>query len=165
MKDALFKKTFKAFFFTSVIFFSSVSVFSQDQNLNPITYLKQSQSLNEVRDFMTQVREDLESYFLIYDHPIKSGSDVECFERSKSEVLKSVSKAIFLTLKLYPDEELPVDEALSDLKGYLKEATYMECVSTKKLTNKKIENHVFSSKSGRFFIRLDFFSPLDSSKE
>ena len=165
MKIALFNifKLIHLSLITGLIFISTTS-FAEDQmieNLSQIKSLKDSQALTSVREFMASVHEDLETYYVINERNLKLPAKHTCVFKTKAEVVRIVTKSIMHTLKLYPDEELPVEEAVNDLKGYLRAETYEVCTFTRVVKDEKFEHSLFYSQSGTFYLRLDFVAPVN----
>lgn len=170
MKNAL-SSLFKALIAISILVSSSSALSVENQNENQIDNqvenivtlrnLKDSSALTEVRDFMTSVRADLESYYIISDRNLKLPARHVCVYKTKAEVLRTVTKSIMHTLKLYPDEELPVEEAVNDLRSFLRAETYEVCTFSRVVKEEKIEHTLFYSQSGTFYLRLDFISPVN----
>lgn len=133
----------------------------QARNTRQITSLSQSEAMTTIREFMTEVHEDLESYYLISDKNLKLPTDAVCGTKTKAEVVRTITKSIMHTLKLYPDEELPVSEAVEDLKLYLVDASYKTCTYSKVVRGLRVERALFYFSNARLAIRLDFFSPVE----
>lgn len=126
-----------------------------------VNSLKDSPSIGVVRDFMNEVHNDLETYYVINERNLKLPTKHQCFAKNKSEVVRFVTKSIMHTLKMYPDEELPVVEAIADLKKYLKADSYEMCTFTRIIKEEKYEHSLFYSLDGTFYLRLDFVAPVN----
>ncbi|MCK6596336.1 MAG: hypothetical protein L6Q33_14140 [Bacteriovoracaceae bacterium] len=131
------------------------------RNPRELTSLSQSESFTTIREFMAEVHEDLESYYLISDKNFKLPPEAVCVSKTKAEVVRTLTKSIMHTLKLYPDEELPVSEAVEDLKLYLYEANYKTCTYSKVTRGLRVERALFYFSNARLAVRLDFFSPVE----
>lgn len=138
---------------------AEINVELKARNSRELTSLSQSESFSTVREFMVEVHEDLESYYLISDKNLKLPEDAVCVTKTKAEVVRIITKSIMHTLKLYPDEELPVSEAVDDLKLYLYEAQYKTCSYKKVSRGLSAERTLFYFGNSRLAVRLDFFSP------
>ncbi len=142
--------------------FCTLSVKANDLSIEPllkVDHLKDSPSISIVRDFMNEVHSDLDSYYVIQDRNLKLPLKHSCVQKSKTEVVRMITKSIMHTLKFYPDEDLPISEAISDLKMYLKEDKYEMCSFSRIIKDEKFDHSLFYSLDGAFFLRLDFITP------
>lgn len=161
MKIALFNFLKALVLGSAILGFNLHADEGSSETLTQMRSLKDSSSLTIVREFMTSVRADLESYYVINDRHLKLPAKHICTMKTKADVVRLVTKSIMHTLKLYPDEELPVEEAILDLKSYLRADTYEMCTFSRVVKEEKYEHTLFYSQSGTFYLRLDFIAPLN----
>lgn len=166
MKNALFSFSKFLILMTSFLALNlhADELKNDDLNSEPLAQiktLKDSPSLTIVREFMAEVRADLETYYVVSDRNLKLPAKHLCTVKTKAEVVRIITKSIMHTLKLYPDEELPVSEAIADLKSYLRAETYEMCTFSKVVKEEKYDHSLFYSQSGTFYLRLDFVAPVN----
>lgn len=102
-------------------------------NLQPsyaknIKSFSDSTALTNIAQFMIESSEDLPVSNRISDMRLVVKDTSSCVQVNKEAVINDVGSAIFNVLRFYPDEELPIEEALSDLSDYLKSDSYFKCV-------------------------------------
>ena len=93
-----------------------------------IKSFKDSQSLTEISQFMQDNLEDLPVAYRIGDKKLKSPPTNNCTEVTPDSIIKDVVNAIKVELRRFPDEELPVEDAINDLKEYLGDQTFKKCI-------------------------------------
>ncbi len=100
----------------------------------PLSYAKNIKSFNDsialtsIAQFMIDSSEDLPVSNRISDTKLAIKDTLACVAVDKQVVINDVSNAIFNVLRFYPDEELPIEEALNDLSDYLSSDRYLKCV-------------------------------------
>ena len=111
----------------------SISSFAQ-----PIKSFNDSQSILTIIQFLNDSSEDLKTSFQISDKKLVFKDASKCISATSSDVINEVQKAINNILKFYPDEELPVEEAIADFSSYLEELPLQKCTFVQHLTGKDI---------------------------
>ena len=87
-----------------------------------------SQSLIEISQFMQDNLEDLSVAYRISDKKLKLTQINNCTEVTADSIIKDVANAIKVELRRFPDEELPVEGAINDLKEYLGDQAFKKCI-------------------------------------
>ncbi len=120
-----------------------------------------SQALITISEFMTDNAEDMPSSNRISDKKLRLKDTSECTSVNASAVVKEVESAIRKVMRLYPDEDLPVDEALSDLSSYLENKTYKKCMIDQSNKQMKMNTVYFFDSSDKKHVKVDTITLLN----
>lgn len=132
--------------------FFSVAIKSQARTIHSF---HDSQALMTIAQFMIDNAEDMRNSIRISDKKLTIKDASTCTVVSSKEVIKTVDAAILAILRLYPDEELPVDEALSDLADYLGTGPLTKCNILQKNERMKINAIYFFDKTNDIHVKVD----------
>ncbi len=114
-----------------------------------------SQALLTISAFMIDTASDSPSSYRISDKKLKLKDTSACVDVNASVVIKEVKNAINGVLRLYPDEELPVDEAISDLTDYLENSSYKMCIIYQDNSLVKMKTIYFFDSSDKKHVKVD----------
>lgn len=132
----------------SVLFTASVQARS-------ITSFKDSYALLSIAQFMSDAKEDLPHAVLLSDKKINIKDASACVKVSSADVIEEATVAIKKVLRFYPDEELPIDEALSDLEDYLDNKSFKRCLFEKTTKDHLIKTTYFMNAGNSIHLRVD----------
>lgn len=138
----------------ALIFFA-LFIFSLSSYARSIKSFSDSQALITISAFMIDTASDSSSSFRISDQKLKLKDTSSCVDVNASAVLTEVMIAINGALRLYPDEELPVDEAISDLTDYLGNNSYKKCVLFQDNSHIKVKTVYFFDSSDKLHVKVD----------
>ena len=101
-------------------------------NLSPsyakdIKSFSDSIALTSIAQFMIDSADDLPLSNRISDVKLAVKNISSCVQVDKQTVMNDVANAILNVLHFYPDEELPIENALNDLSDYLSSNEYYKC--------------------------------------
>ena len=136
-------------------FIFSFFIFSQSSFARSINSFSDSQALSTIAEFMMDSASDSISSKLISDKKIKIKDGQACTLVNANDVIKAVESAINTVLRLYPDEELPVEEAISDLRDYLQNKTYHKCSFFQTKSHSSFSGEYFVDSSDKIHVKVD----------
>ncbi|MGZ3790547.1 MAG: hypothetical protein ACXVLQ_18670 [Bacteriovorax sp.] len=114
-----------------------------------------SQALMTIAQFMVDSASDTPTSSRISDEKLNLKDTSKCVDVSSAIVIKEVESAIKNVFHFYPDEELPIEEALADLSDYLKKKTYKECTLYQKSDLLLIKTLYFFDSEDKKHIKVD----------
>jgi hypothetical protein len=109
---------------------------------------------------MVDNAEDMPVSSRISDKKLKVPDLSICETVSSEKVLKEVASAIKSVLRLYPDEELPIEEAMEDLKDYVGAGPLKKCTVTQANQHKKIVVSYFFDAKDKIHVKVDTITLL-----
>lgn len=145
------------FILASLILLSSHSAYSQDR---AITSFKDSEALLTIAEFMRENAEDLKVSFRISDKKLKVLKTDACISVTGQAVIKDVQSAVNTFLRLFPDEELPLEEAFSDLSVYLGNSRLKKCDVSRTDNQKQVQTAYYYDESDKIHIKVDTITLL-----
>lgn len=145
-----------AFLFFAIL----ISISSTPSMARTITSFSDSQALMTVAQFMIDNAEDMPISSRISDKKLKVPDPSICEAVSSEKVLKEVSSAIKIVLRLYPDEELPIEEAMEDLRDYISPGPLKKCTVTQSNQYKKINVSYFFDSTDKIHVKVDTITLL-----
>jgi hypothetical protein len=125
-------------FFICIIF----SLYAPTCFSNNISQFSDSLAINSIAQFLSDNAEDMPISARISDKKLFIPDTSRCTMASSLEVILQVEAAINKVLRLFPDEEQPIDEAINDLTQYLGPGPYTKCQFNYR-NNQKIINSVY----------------------
>ncbi len=135
----------------------SINIFSRE-----INSISNSPAINEIVSFINDNREEFASYYKISDKVFEIKNYEGCSVVGDQEIAKDFSKSFKLILAKYPDEELPFDEAIADLKNFLDHKSYYRCSKVGSNSNgDAVEVHYYQSLDKVIYLRIDNIAPAN----
>ena len=108
-------------------FFALINATKADAST--IKSFQDSNALTTIAEFLLDSTSDLPPEFHISDKKIKLTDTSSCTDGIDASVpLKEVQSAIKTVLRRFPDEDLPVEDAINDLTDYLDHQTFKKCI-------------------------------------
>jgi len=144
------------------LFFIVLSI--SNQLLASDRYIKSfrdSVALSSISQFLDDAAEDVKVSTRISDHKMKIKDQSLCVVAPAKEALKQAELAIRGVLRLYPDEELPFEEAMVDLANYLDNRELKKCLLVQTQSHKKIQSLYYFDQSGEVQLKIDVISLVD----
>lgn len=141
-----------------LFFFFLYSIPSYSQ---PIKSFNDSQSILTIIHFLMDNAEDMKTSVRLSDRKYVLKNTEACAPVSSNEALKEIRIAINSIFSLYPDEELPVEEALADLQSYLGNNSFLKCISFESRGRKIIRSSYFVDSSDSVHVKIDTISSFD----
>lgn len=134
-----------------------VLIFSITQAVSArtITSFKNSAPLLTVALFMSDVRDDLPHSVIISDKKMAIKDASACINVSVDEVREETIKGIKKVLRFYPDDELPLEQALADLEDYLDQKTFKKCQFERTTSDHLIKTTYFLDTADKIHLRMD----------
>lgn len=120
-----------------------------------ITSFNDSQALLTIAQFMRDNADDLASSSRISDKKMKIKDLSNCEVVNPSVVIKEVQTAIKNVLRMFPDEELPLEEAMADLSEYIGTAPLKHCKIVQENQYKKIFVSYFFDANDKIHVKVD----------
>ena len=142
------------------LFITLILTLSNPSFARTITSFNDSQALMTVAQFILDNAEDLATSSRISDKKLKIKDDSACEPVNKKQVLKEVERAIYGIMRLYPDEELPIEEAMMDLEDYLGNGSFKKCLFSQKNQHKLIQVSYFFNSAHNAQVRVDTITLL-----
>ncbi len=146
MKVAIF------FIFLAMSFGLSANTFRHIQSF------QDSSSISTIAQFLNDASEDVNVSTRISDKKMKVRDIELCTPANSKKALKEAELVIKSVLKLYPDEELPFEEALFDLENFLDNREYTRCTIVQIKANKKIQSIYYFDTLDEVHLKLDIIS-------
>jgi hypothetical protein len=104
---------------------------------------------------MVDNAEDMPIQVRISDKKLVLKDTSKCKAVTSAQVRSIVESAINSIFKLYPDEELPVEEALSDLLDYLGTAPLKKCDISQSNDHMKVNSVYIFDSSNQVHVKVD----------
>lgn len=139
-----------AFLFLILIFFYSNSIYA-----GTIKSFNDSQALLTVAQFLGDNAPDMKISTRISDNKINIKDPSNCHPVGSAFVLKVARDAMVNVFNFYPDEELPVEEALNDLKEYIGSSELKMCLFSKNNSEMKISIVYFFDRQDKIHLKVD----------
>ena len=125
-----------------------------------IQSFQDSASISSIAQFLKDASEDVSVSTRISDKKMKVRDFELCTPASSQKALKEAEVVIKSFLRLYPDEELPFEEALGDLENYLDNREFTRCTIVQIKSNKKIQSIYYYDFLDEVHLKLDVISLL-----
>lgn len=134
--------------------------FSSSIHARTISSFNDSPALQTIAQFMADNGEDMVISNRLSDKKLTVKDTSACVVVNSSEVMSVVLSAIKGVLRLYPDEELPIDEALDDLQSYVGYGSLIKCSLEQQNAHKKISVLYYFDLSHKIHIKVDTITLL-----
>lgn len=144
-----------AFYFFFLIFANSFELHART-----ITTFHDSPAIMNIAQFMIDNAEDLPVSNRISDKKLIVKEPGNCIVVDSSAVIKEVQAAIKSVLRLFPDEELPIEEAMSDLADYIGPGPLFKCTVIQSNRIKKIVVSYFYDHTDSVHVKVDTITLL-----
>lgn len=109
-----------AAFFIALFLFTSVQA-------RTIYNLNQSSALQTISNMLSEYAEDLGTSYQFTDKPLTIKDVSKCTQVESNIAILSFKEAMDSVLKTFPDEPIPYNEALADMKDYIGTAPLTLC--------------------------------------
>lgn len=139
-----------AFYFFFLSLLASSPLFART-----ITSFNDSPALVTIAQFMIDNAEDMAVSSRISDKKLKVNDQSACEVVSSSLVIAEVQSAIKSVLRMYPDEELPLEEAMNDLQDYVGTGSLVKCNVIQINQHKKILVSYFFDSTDKIHVKVD----------
>lgn len=137
-----------AVFFISLFFAVTIQA-------RTITSFNQSNAILMIATSLSENSEDLKTSYLITDKKMKLNPDAKCEVVDAHNALIAFKLAMDNILKMFPDEEIPYEEALNDIKDYLDNQQLTLCKILHKNSKHKILTLYYFDHSDKIHLRID----------
>lgn len=137
------------------ILFCVLSTFSSITHARSIKSFSDSQAITTISEFMMDSASDTTSSYRFSDKKLKLKDTSSCVDVNASDVIKEVENAIKNVLRYYPDEELPVEEAISDLTDYLENNSYKKCIVFQTIKKQSVRSVYFFDSRDVKHVKVD----------
>jgi hypothetical protein len=141
-------------------FFICLLVLSFNTYARTITSFKQSDAIQSISNMLSENDEDLQTAFKISDKKYAIRDMSKCGPVDPSVAWHAFKDAIDSLTKLFPDEEIPVQEALNDMKDYLDNTPLTLCKFFYNNSEKQTVMLYFFDKSDKIHLRVDRVTEL-----
>lgn len=135
------------------------ALFIQAAHARSVTSFKKSDSLTAIAQFLYEVGPDLPSSVKLSDRKVSEIDFQRCVLVSTEVVLDDAEKSIRQVLRYFPDEEVPFEEALTDLEDYLDNQSFYQCFFHKTAKHFSVNSTYYVDASDRIHLRLDKITP------
>jgi hypothetical protein len=137
----------------AVFFISLFIIFSLEART--ITSFNQSSAILMIANSLSENSEDLKTSFIISDKKIKLNPEAKCEAVDANNALIAFKFAMDNVLKMFPDEEIPYEEALNDMKDYLDNQPLTLCKILHKNSKHKILTLYYFDRSDKIHLKID----------
>ena len=144
-----------AFLVLALIFSFSTPTYAQ-----PIKSFNDSQSILTIAQFMIDNAEDMKTSVHLSDRKFTVKDTSACVTVTTKDVLKHTQNAINIIFKFYPDEELPVEEAMIDLEAFLGTNLFKKCMFVQYKGKKTVQSSYFFDSSDTIHVKVDTISTI-----
>ncbi len=120
-----------------------------------IQSFKDSDALINLTQFLYDVGEDLEVSLKISDKKVTIKDTSKCTTSAAGEALTLFEKAVMKVLRYYPDEDVPFEQAMTDLNDYLNNVRLKKCLFEKETKQSLVKTTYFEDASGKIHLRID----------
>lgn len=137
-----------AAFFISLFILTSVQA-------RTIFSFNDSIALQSISSMLTDYTEDLHVSYRISDKKNIIKDQSRCEQVGSDVALDAFKEAINAVLKVFPDEEIPYNEALNDMKDYLDVAPLTLCKYVRPGIETQVVTLYFFNNKDKIFLRID----------
>lgn len=137
------------------LFMIIATTFTSNASARTITSFRASEAITTVAQFMYDVAEDVPVSTRISDKKINIKDFSKCTDVKAEDALADFEKSVKRILRLYPDEEIPFEQALIDMEDYLDHTSYKKCMFQNKSTQSKTSTAYYTDVSDKIHLRLD----------
>ena len=132
-----------------------IAAYSTQASARSITSLRQSDAITAVAEFLYDVGEDVQESTRLTDKKIILKDLSSCVTVTSQKVLDDVHLAIRKVMRFYPDEDVPFEQALTDLEDYLDNQSYKKCTMLNKTTKSITRTSYFMNSNHKIHLCLD----------
>ena len=137
----------------------SIFIFSSVQ-ARTIFSFRQSNAIMSITNMLSENAEDLNNSFQISDRKNTIKDTSSCEQVESSVALIAFKEAMDSVLRMFPDEEIPYNEALTDMNNYLDMAPLTLCKFFRATTEKQIVTLYFFNLDTKIHLRIDKMTRL-----
>ena len=137
-----------------------IAAFSMKASARTITSFQDSDALMTVTAFMYDVAEDIPVSTGLTDKKVNLKDFSNCVDVAADTILSDVELGIKRVLRVYPDEEIPFEQALADLEDYLDHQSFKKCSSVTTSPQAHIESVYYVDHNDKIHLRMDNTSLL-----
>lgn len=130
-------------------------VLLENASARTITRFRDSESLTVMAQFLFDSSEDIPQPIRLSDKKINIKDLNKCTSVSAEHVYSDVANSINKVLRFYPDEDLPFEQALTDLEDYLDHRTFKKCIFEKVTPNSTLHTTYYRDQKDQIHVRLD----------
>lgn len=138
-----------------VLFSLFLVIYPDKSSARTITNFRDSDAITTIAQFMYDVAEDVPVSVRLTDKKLNIKDFSKCTDVKALEVLTHVESAIKKVLRYYPDEEIPVEQALMDMEDYLGHGGYKKCMFEKKSSQSITKSTYYVDQDEQIYVRLD----------
>ncbi|MBC7430166.1 MAG: hypothetical protein H7336_16250 [Bacteriovorax sp.] len=120
-----------------------------------IYLFKDSDAISTIAQFMYDVAEDVPVSTRLTDKKVNVSDLSKCTDVTANDVLSDVKTSIKRVLRFYPDEEVPFDQAMTDLEDFLDHKDYKKCSFQNKSSQSQTKSTYYTDASDKIHLRLD----------
>lgn len=125
-----------------------------------IQSLNDSDAIVQISMFMNENHEDFASIVKISDKKINVPNKIIPSVVHASDVLNAYQQSFRIIMSKYPDEELPYEEALSDMEDYLDNQDYKRYdIDQNFFSDHDRKSIYFQSLDDKIHLRMDIIAP------
>lgn len=145
-------------------FIFALFILGQSVQAAPVTSFNDSDAIITITQFMNDVKEDLPNAVTLSDKKMVIKDVSSCLEVTADNVLDETLKGIKKVLRFYPDEELPIEEAVADLESYIGKKSYSRCLFEKTTREHIIRTIYFFDAKDKIHLRVDNWTLLTAGQ-
>ena len=142
---------YAAFF---ICLFISIQI-STSAEARTIFSFKQSDAIQSIANMLSENAEDLKVSFQISDKKNIIKDTTQCSQVESNVALLSFKEAMDSVLRMFPDEEIPYNEAMADMKDYLDMTPLTLCKFVRAGIETQVITLYFFDKSDKIHLRID----------
>lgn len=151
MKDIV-----KTFFLPIFVTVMMLVLAPSAHSAQPVGGFSQSNALSIVLDTIYDASFDFEGMYIITHNIEFLGEKKKCSQVSVNMILRHFKKIFDEFISYYPDEELPYDQALRDLKKILGSGKYQRCHEVSTSAQGHIDVTHYQSLETQLWIRIEY---------
>ena len=138
-------------------------IFSLQVNARQIQSLSSSYAINQILSYLNDNVEEFHAVYRLSDKSFVIKDASNCSNVEARDVALEVKKSFDKILLKFPDEELPFNEAVIDLKDFLDNRSYLRCVNNSiNSRNEKVQSIFYISQNdvnNQIHLRMDNVAP------
>ncbi|MBC7713798.1 MAG: hypothetical protein H7177_10695 [Rhizobacter sp.] len=116
---------------------------------------KDSDAIMTIAQFMYDVAEDVPVSTRLTEKKVNVPDLSKCSDVTANDVLSDVETSIKRVLRFYPDEEVPFEQAMTDLEDFLDHRDYKKCAFENKSSQSQTKSTYYTDVSDKIHLRLD----------
>lgn len=139
----------------ALLFFLFAITYSTQTFARTINSFNDSPAIITIAQFMLDNAEDMPSSVRISDKKLILKDTSCCIDVTSGDIEKEVQAAIKTVLRLYPDEELPIAEALNDLSDYAGTGPLKKCMLLQNNDHQLLKTIYFFDGRDQVHVKVD----------